>query len=71
MTAGSSNTGLIQVLNSAAKARMTTVTSELTATPTEATASPSGVLGSLRASFMALTAQGSLRFIMLPVIKVR
>ena len=70
-TLGSSNTGLIHALRSAARARMTTVIMELTATATEAIASPSGVLASFLESFMALIATGSLRFIMLPVIKVK
>lgn len=45
-TLGSSKTGLIQALNKAARARMTMVMMELTATATEEIASPAGVLGS-------------------------
>ena len=71
LTAGSSNIGLIHVLRSAASARRTTVIIEHTATATEAIASPAGVLGSFLVIFMALTAHGTLRFIMLPVINVR
>ena len=71
MTAGSSNTGLIHAASSAASARMTTVMIELAATPIAATTSPSGVFASLPASLSALTAQGSLRFMMLPVMKPR
>ena len=70
-TLGSSNTGLIHVLSRAASARMITVMIELTATATDEIASPSGVLGSFLVIFIALTATGSLRFIILPVINVR
>ena len=44
---------------------------EHTETATEAIASPSGVLGSFLASFMALTAHGNFKFIILPVIKAK
>ena len=44
MTAGSSKTGLIHVLNSAASARMTTVIMEDTDTATQEIASPLGVI---------------------------
>ena len=71
LTAGSSNTGLIHALSKAAIARITTVIIEHTATATEEIASPSGVLGSFFVSFIAFTAQGSFKFIMLPVINVR
>ena len=63
--------GLMKEISKAASVRMTTVMMELAATPMEATTSPSGVLASLPLSFSALTAQGSFRFMILPVMKPR
>ena len=70
-TAGSSKTGLIHVLKSAASARITTVMIDEMDTATQEIASPSGVFASFFASFMAFTATGTFRFIILPVMKVR